>query len=66
MLPMYIHLSLSLLCPNYFLCGIKVISLAVQLLATGSWDKSVKLWDLSNNQPSWVATHKPNAVRAMT
>ncbi|KAF3528458.1 hypothetical protein DY000_02036501, partial [Brassica cretica] len=24
-------------------------------------DKSVKLWDLSNNQPSWVATHNPNA-----
>ncbi|CAD5330019.1 unnamed protein product [Arabidopsis thaliana] len=34
---------------------------AVQLLATGSADESVKLWDLSNNQPSWIATNKPNA-----
>ncbi|RID77376.1 hypothetical protein BRARA_A00295 [Brassica rapa] len=39
---------------------------APNLLATGSWDKSVKLWDLSNNQPSWVATHKPNAGRVFS
>jgi len=26
-------------------------------------DKSVKLWDLSNNEPSCIATHQPNAVR---
>ncbi|CAH2061101.1 unnamed protein product [Thlaspi arvense] len=32
-----------------------------ELLATGSGDESVKLWDLSNNQPSWIATHRPNA-----
>ncbi|KAH0940652.1 hypothetical protein HID58_000289 [Brassica napus] len=38
---------------------------APNLLATGSWDKSVKLWDLSNNQPSWVATHKPNAFKTL-
>ncbi|CAN8253657.1 unnamed protein product [Cochlearia groenlandica] len=25
-----------------------------------SGDTSVKLWDLSNNQPSWIATHNPN------
>ncbi|XP_020573854.1 uncharacterized WD repeat-containing protein C17D11.16-like [Phalaenopsis equestris] len=31
------------------------------LLATGSTDKTVKLWDLSNNQPSCVATRKPKA-----
>lgn len=37
----------------------------MQLLATGSGDESVKLWDLSNNQPSWIATHMPDAVRAM-
>jgi periodic tryptophan protein 1 len=24
-------------------------------------DKSVKLWDLSNNEPSCIATHQPNA-----
>ncbi|KAI3855342.1 hypothetical protein MKW92_001806 [Papaver armeniacum] len=29
---------------------------APKLLATGSTDKMVKLWDLSNNQPSCVAT----------
>ncbi|KAL1215648.1 Dynein assembly factor with WD repeat domains 1 [Cardamine amara subsp. amara] len=34
---------------------------APNLLATGSGDESVKLWDLSNNQPSWIATHKPEA-----
>lgn len=26
-------------------------------------DKTVKLWDLSNNEPSCLATHKPKAVR---
>ncbi|KAF8405898.1 hypothetical protein HHK36_007976 [Tetracentron sinense] len=31
------------------------------LLATGSTDKMVKLWDLSNNQPSCVASKNPNA-----
>ncbi|EFH45351.1 hypothetical protein ARALYDRAFT_912841 [Arabidopsis lyrata subsp. lyrata] len=45
--------------------NIYVILRAVQLLATGSRDESVKLWDLSNNQPSWIATNMPNAVRAM-
>jgi len=34
-----------------------------QLLATGSKDRTVKLWDLSNNEPSCIATHNPNAVR---
>ncbi|XP_061345157.1 uncharacterized WD repeat-containing protein C17D11.16-like isoform X2 [Gastrolobium bilobum] len=29
------------------------------LLATGSTDKTVKLWDLSNNQPSCVASKTP-------
>ncbi|XP_010439794.1 PREDICTED: uncharacterized WD repeat-containing protein C17D11.16-like [Camelina sativa] len=33
---------------------------APNLLATGSTDKSVKLWDLSNNEPSCIATHTPN------
>ncbi|EEF40789.1 periodic tryptophan protein 1 homolog [Ricinus communis] len=31
------------------------------LLATGSTDKMVKLWDLSNNQPSCVASKDPKA-----
>ncbi|KAF7831609.1 putative WD repeat-containing protein C17D11.16 [Senna tora] len=34
---------------------------AANLLATGSMDKTVKLWDLSNNQPSCVATKIPKA-----
>ncbi|CAI8591582.1 unnamed protein product [Vicia faba] len=32
---------------------------APNLLATGSTDKTVKLWDFSNNQPSCVATKEP-------
>ncbi|XP_020962479.1 uncharacterized WD repeat-containing protein C17D11.16 isoform X2 [Arachis ipaensis] len=35
---------------------------APNLLATGSMDKTVKLWDLSNNQPSVVASKNSNAV----
>lgn len=31
------------------------------LLATGSTDKTVKLWDLSNNQPSCIASKNPKA-----
>ncbi|QCE01956.1 uncharacterized WD repeat-containing protein C17D11.16-like [Vigna unguiculata] len=34
---------------------------APNLLATGSMDKTVKLWDLSNNQPSCVASKSPKA-----
>ncbi|XP_004491600.1 uncharacterized protein [Cicer arietinum] len=34
---------------------------APNLLATGSTDKTVKLWDLSNNQPSCVASKAPKA-----
>ncbi|PIA31514.1 hypothetical protein AQUCO_04900073v1 [Aquilegia coerulea] len=34
---------------------------APKLLATGSTDKTVKLWDLSNNQPSCVASNSPKA-----
>ncbi|XP_020234337.1 uncharacterized WD repeat-containing protein C17D11.16 [Cajanus cajan] len=32
---------------------------APNLLATGSMDKTIKLWDLSNNQPSCVASKSP-------
>ncbi|KAK9663985.1 hypothetical protein RND81_14G011500 [Saponaria officinalis] len=34
---------------------------APNLLASGSVDKTVKLWDLSNNQPSCVASKNPKA-----
>ncbi|KAK7386053.1 hypothetical protein VNO78_32123 [Psophocarpus tetragonolobus] len=34
---------------------------APNLLATGSMDKTIKLWDLSNNQPSCVASKSPRA-----
>ncbi|KAF2577477.1 hypothetical protein F2Q68_00006199 [Brassica cretica] len=34
---------------------------APNLLATGSMDKTVKLWDLSDNKPSCIASHIPNA-----
>ncbi|VVB12530.1 unnamed protein product [Arabis nemorensis] len=33
---------------------------APNLLATGSIDKTVKLWDLSNNKPSCISSHTPN------
>nr|XP_016460587.1 PREDICTED: uncharacterized WD repeat-containing protein C17D11.16-like isoform X1 [Nicotiana tabacum] len=35
--------------------------LVPNLLATGSTDKMVKLWDLSNNQPSCIATRNTKA-----
>ncbi|KAL5703899.1 hypothetical protein ACHQM5_022392 [Ranunculus cassubicifolius] len=34
---------------------------APKLLATGSTDKTVKLWDLTNNTPSCVASNNPKA-----
>ncbi|KAK9164231.1 hypothetical protein Syun_005133 [Stephania yunnanensis] len=34
---------------------------APKMLATGSTDKTVKLWDLANNQPSCVASRNPKA-----
>ncbi|MCL7024685.1 hypothetical protein MKW94_019792 [Papaver nudicaule] len=45
-------------------CSISYCPTAPKLLATGSRDKMVKLWDLSNNQPSCVASKnlKPEKV----
>ncbi|QHO58486.1 putative WD repeat-containing protein [Arachis hypogaea] len=42
-----------------------VTSVSYNLPATGSMDKMVMLWDLSNNQPSVVASKNSNAVRAV-
>ncbi|MQM08587.1 hypothetical protein Taro_041443, partial [Colocasia esculenta] len=42
-------------------CSVSYSPSAPNLLATGSKDKMVKLWDLSNNQPSCVASRNPKA-----
>ncbi|XP_044465728.1 periodic tryptophan protein 1 homolog [Mangifera indica] len=42
-------------------CSISYNPLVTNLLATGSIDKMVKLWDLSNNQPSCVGSRNPKA-----
>ncbi|XP_058087364.1 uncharacterized WD repeat-containing protein C17D11.16-like [Magnolia sinica] len=42
-------------------CTISYNPSAANLLATGSTDKMVKLWDISNNQPSCVASKDPKA-----
>ncbi|KAG2694320.1 hypothetical protein I3760_08G137100 [Carya illinoinensis] len=42
-------------------CTVSYNPSAPNLLATGSEDKMVKLWDLSNNQPSCIATMNPKA-----
>lgn len=40
--------------------------LVPNLLATGSTDKMVKLWDLTNNQPSCIASRNPKAGAVFT
>ncbi|GMH10507.1 hypothetical protein Nepgr_012348 [Nepenthes gracilis] len=42
-------------------CSISYNPSAPNLLASGSTDKMVKLWDLSNNQPSCVSSRNPKA-----
>jgi len=42
-------------------CTISYNPLTSNLLATGSTDKMVKLWDLSNNQPSCLVSKNPKA-----
>ncbi|XP_071725365.1 uncharacterized protein [Rutidosis leptorrhynchoides] len=42
-------------------CTISYNPAAPNLLATGSTDKMVKLWDLSNSQPNCIASKNPKA-----
>ncbi|KAJ4798261.1 Transducin/WD40 repeat-like superfamily protein [Rhynchospora pubera] len=41
-------------------------SVAPNFLATGSTDKMIKLWDLSNNQPACIASQNPKAGKIFT
>jgi periodic tryptophan protein 1 len=40
-------------------CSISYSLVAPNLLATGSMDKTVKLWDLTNNQPTCIGSENP-------
>ncbi|XP_065851279.1 uncharacterized protein [Euphorbia lathyris] len=42
-------------------CSVSYNPSVPNLLATGSTDKMVKLWDLSNNEPSCIASQNPKA-----
>ncbi|CAK7338048.1 unnamed protein product [Dovyalis caffra] len=53
--------SFTLHAHNKAVCTLSYNPSAPNLLATGSTDKMVKLWDLSNNQPSCVASKNPKA-----
>ncbi|KAK9067942.1 hypothetical protein SSX86_012053 [Deinandra increscens subsp. villosa] len=46
-------------------CAVSYDPLVPNLLAAGSEDKMVKLWDLSNNQPSCIASQNRKAVCVM-
>lgn len=56
--------SFTLHAHDQAVCSVSYNFSAPNLLATGSTDKMVKLWDLSNNQPSCIAStnHKVGAV----
>ncbi|KAF5753007.1 Transducin/WD40 repeat-like superfamily protein [Tripterygium wilfordii] len=58
--------SFTLHAHDQAVCTVSYNPLAPNLLATGSTDKMVKLWDLSNNQPSCIASTNPKAGGVFT
>ncbi|XP_042501718.1 uncharacterized WD repeat-containing protein C17D11.16-like isoform X1 [Macadamia integrifolia] len=55
-------LSFTLHAHDRSVCTVSYNPVAPNLLSTGSADKMVKLWDVSNNEPSCVASRNPKAT----